>query len=102
MHILPLSKILLYVNSRYHFEGNYVRNPHVSPNRTYNIFGVLNYEIEYYTSNKVGHIASNCRSRITGSSNQSKENNKAPEQQISWKRKQEGSQIEECGIYLTT
>ena len=52
-------------------------------------------------SHNFGHIAKNCRSRFTGSSNQSKENKQAPEQQTNWKRRQEDLKIGKCGIALT-
>ena len=57
-----------YENSRYQFEGNYVRKPHVSLDRTYNIFGALNYEIECNKCHNFGRIARNCRSRFMVSS----------------------------------
>ena len=44
-----------YENSRYHFEENYVKNPHLSLDRTYNRFGALNYEIECYKCHNFGH-----------------------------------------------
>lgn len=37
-----------YENSKYKFEGNYVRKAQVFPDKTHKIFGVLNYEIECY------------------------------------------------------
>ena len=67
-------------NSRYQFEGNYARKPHVSLDRTYNRFRALNYEIECYKCNKFGHRARNCRSRFIGSSSQSRENRQVLEQ----------------------
>ena len=88
--------------ARYQVEGNYVRKPPVASDRTYDIFGALNYEIECYRCHNFGHIARNCRSRFIGSSSQPWENRQVLEQQISWKRKQEGSQVEECGISLRT
>lgn len=51
---------------------------------------------------QIGHIDINCRSRFMGYSSHSRENRKVPEQQKSWKRKHEGSQVQECGIALTT
>ena len=90
-----------YENSRYQFEGNYVRKPHGALDRNYNIFGAFNYEIECYKCNNFGHTTRNCRSRFTGSLSPSKENRQVPEQQTIWKRKQEHLQIEECGIALT-
>ena len=65
-------------NSRYMFEGNCVRKLQVSPDKTHNRFGVLNYEIECYKCNNFGHIARNCRSRFTGSSSHSRENRQVP------------------------
>ena len=69
-----------YENSRYQFEGNYVINIHRSFDINYNLFGALNYEIEFYKCNNFGHTSRNCRSRFTGSSSPSKENRQVPEQ----------------------
>ena len=57
-----------YENSRYQVKGNYVRKPPVASDRTYNIFGVLNYEIECYRCHNFGHMAKNCKTRFIGSS----------------------------------
>jgi len=68
----------MYENFRYQVEGNCVMKSHVAPNRNYNRFGALNYEIECYRCHNFGQIVKNCRTRFIVSSNQSKENKQAP------------------------
>lgn len=50
-----------YENSKYQVEGNYFRKPTFIFDRTYKLFGALNYEIECYKCHNFGHIAKNCR-----------------------------------------
>ena len=57
-----------YENTRYQSEGNCVKNPTATFGSTYNRFGALNYEIEWYRCHNFGHKARNYRSRFTGSS----------------------------------
>ena len=46
----------------------------MAPNKNYNRFGVLNYDIECYRCHNFGHIARNCKSRLTGPQDLFKEN----------------------------
>ena len=46
-----------YENSKYQAEENYVRRSQLAPNRNYNRFGVLSYDIECYRCHNFGHIA---------------------------------------------
>ena len=49
----------------------------MDPNRNYNRFEALDYDIECYICHNFGHIARNCGSKIKGPQDQSIENRQA-------------------------
>ena len=73
----------------------------MGPNRNYNRFEALDYDIECYRCHNFGHIARNCRSKITGPQDQPRENREASVPQTNWKARQEASIIEGCNLALT-
>ena len=75
-----------YENSRYQFEGNYVRRPLEAFDRSYNGFGALNFEIEYYKCNNFGNTCINCRIGFICSLGPSKETRQVPKQHKIWKK----------------
>ena len=66
-----------YESPKYQEERNYNRRSQMGPNRNYNRFEALDYDIECYRCHKFGHIARNCRSKITSPQNMSRENRQA-------------------------
>ena len=89
-----------YENSKYQEEENYVRRSQLAPNRNYNRFGVLSYDIECYRYHNFGHITRDCRSRLTGPQDLFKENKQPSEYQTNWKGKQEYLKLKECKLDL--
>ena len=73
----------------------------MGPNRNYNTVDALNYDIESYRCHNFGHIARNCRSKLTGPQDQFKENKQSLEHQTNWRGKKEVSKPEECRLSLT-
>ena len=63
-----------YENSKHQVEGNYIRRSQLAPNKKYNRFEALDYDIECYRCHNFGHIARNCRSKLTGPQDRFKEN----------------------------
>ena len=66
-----------YESPKYQEVRNYSRRSHMGPNRNYNRFEALDYDIECYRCHNFGHIARNCRSKIIGPWDQSRENRQA-------------------------
>ena len=64
----------IYENSKYQVEGNYIRRSQLAPNKNYNKFEALDYDIECYICHNFGHIAKNCRSRLAVPQYRFKEN----------------------------
>ena len=69
----------IYENSKY--QENHIRRSQLAPNRNYNRFGALDYDIECYICHNFGHIDRNCRSRLTSSQDLFKENKQPLEYQ---------------------
>ena len=90
-----------YENSKYQVEGNYNRGSQLPPNKNYNRFEALDYDIECYRCHNFGHIARNCRNRLTGPQDRFKENKELSEHQTNCREKQEVSKFEECRLALT-
>ena len=84
------------------YEDNNLRKSYEAADRNYNHFGVLSNEIECHKCNNFGHTAKNCRSNLIASSREPRHVpfNHSREQQGTWRRKQEGSKVEECGFAL--
>ena len=66
-----------YENPKYQEERNYSRRSQIGLNRNYNRFEALDYDIECYRCHNFGHIARNCKSKITSPQDQSRENREA-------------------------
>ena len=73
----------------------------MAPNRNYNRFGELYYDIECYRCQNFGHIARNYRSRIIGPQDLFKENKQPTKYQTNWKGKQKYLKNGECRLALT-
>ena len=73
----------------------------MGPNRNYNRFEELDYDIKCYRCHKFGHIERKCRSKIIGPQNQIRENRQAFVHQTNWKERQEASRTEGCKLFLT-
>ena len=89
-----------YDSPKYQEERNYNRRSQMGPNRKYNRFVALDYDIECYRCHNFGHIARNCKSKITGPQDQFKENRQASVCQAHWKERQEASRTEGCKLAL--
>ena len=59
---------------KYQEERNYSRRSLMVPNKNYNMFEALDYDIECYRCHNFGHIARKCRSKITCPQDQFREN----------------------------
>ena len=90
-----------YESPKYHEERNYSRRSQISPNKNYNRFEALDYDIECYRCHNFGHIARNCRSKITSPRDQFRENRQASVHQTNWKGRQEASRTKGCKLSLT-
>ena len=89
------------MSPKYQEERNYIRRSHMGPNRNYNRFEALDYDIECYRCHNFGHIARNCRSKITGPQDQFRENKQASIHHTNWKEGKEASRTEGCKLALT-
>ena len=72
----------------------------MAPNKNYNRFEALDYDIECYRCHNFGHIARNYRSRITSPQDRFGENKQLSVHQTNWRERQEVSKPEECRIAL--
>ena len=74
-----------YENSKYQAEENHIKRSQLAPNRNYNRFGALEYDIECYRCHNFGHIARNCRSRLIGPQDLFEENKQPSKYRTNWK-----------------